>query len=61
MTFVDESLDKLPSWPQEERDHSGQRRECEPRGAGKAAGALCGHSGVHREGKGQEDLCPHLL
>ena len=51
----------VPDRPQEERDHSGQRREREPRGAGKAAGALCGHSGVHREGKGQEDLRCHLL
>ena len=51
----------LPHRPQEERDHSGQRRECEPRRAGGPAGKMPCREGMPGEGKGQEDLRCGLL
>ena len=47
--------------PQEEPHHPGQRRERQPRRAGKEAGPLPGHHRVHREGEGPENLCRRLL
>ena len=47
---------------QEERDHSGQRREREPRGAWRSCVVPCADiQECIGEGKGQKDLCPHLL
>ena len=41
--------------------HPRQRRERQPRRAGKEAGPLPGRHRVHREGEGPENLCRRLL
>ena len=51
----------VPDRTQKERDHPGQRRECEPRGAGKAAGSLRCHPGVQGLRAEPAHLCRGLL
>ena len=47
--------------PQEESDHSGQRREPQPRRAGGYAGKMSCRTGMYRKRTGQKDRCCGIL